>query len=93
MYNSIIKIDKERIPIMQYIRIYTESKTMNSYYYGEQTGEMFILEQSKGGNGLSVEIIAGISLVIYAFIRKIEKPISFDAVSYTHLTLPTNSLV
>ena len=50
---------------MKYIRIYTESKSMNSYYYEEQTGEMFILEQSKGGNGLSV--------------RKIEKPISFDA--------------
>ena len=64
---------------MKYIRIYTESKSMNSYYYEEQTGEMFILEQSKGGNGLSVGIIAGISLVIYAFVRKIEKPISFDA--------------
>ena len=62
---------------MKYIRIYTESKSMNSYYYEEQTGEMFILEQSKGGNGLSVGIIAGISLVIYAFVRKIEKPISF----------------
>ncbi len=37
---------------------------------------MFILEQSKGGNGLSVGIIVGISLVIYAFVRKIEKPIS-----------------
>ena len=55
---------------MKYIRIYTESKSMNSYYYEEQTGEMFILEQSKGGNGLSVGIIAGISLVIYAFVRK-----------------------
>ena len=64
---------------MKYIRIYTESKSMNNYYYEEQTGEMFILEQSKGGNGLSVGIIAGISLVIYAFVRKIEKPISFDA--------------
>lgn len=53
---------------MKYIRIYTESKSMNSYYYEEQTGEMFILEQSKGGNGLSVGIIAGISLVIYAFV-------------------------
>lgn len=52
---------------------------MNSYYYEEQTGEMFILEQSKGGNGFSIGIIAGISLVIYAFVRKIEKPISFDA--------------
>ena len=64
---------------MKYIRIYTESKSMNNYYYEEQTGEMFILEQSKGGNGLSVGIIAGISLVIYAFVGKIEKPISFDA--------------
>ena len=64
---------------MKYIRIYTESKSMNNYYYEEQTGEMFILEQSKGGNGLSVGIIVGISLVIYAFVRKIEKPISFDA--------------
>ena len=41
---------------MKYIRIYTKSKSMNSYYYEEQTGEMFILEQSKGGNGLSVGI-------------------------------------
>ncbi len=65
--------------MVKYIRIYTESKSMNSYYYEEQTGEMFILEQNKGGNGLSVGIIAGISLVIYAFVRKIEKPISFDA--------------
>lgn len=51
---------------------------MNSYYYEEQTGEMFLLEQ-KRGNGLSVGIIAGLSLVLYAFVRKIEKPISFDA--------------
>lgn len=63
---------------MKYIRLYTESKSMNSYYYEEQTGEMFLLEQ-KSGNGLSVGIIAGISLVLYAFVRKIEKPISFDA--------------
>lgn len=63
---------------MQYIRLYTDSKSMNSYYYEEQTGEMFLLEQ-KSGNGLAVEIIAGISLVIYAFVRKIEKPIFFDA--------------
>ena len=60
---------------MKYIRLYTETKSMNSYYYEEQTGEMFILGQSKGGNGLTVGIIAGISLVIYAFVRKIEKPI------------------
>lgn len=52
---------------------------MNSYYYEEQTGEMFLLEQNKGGNGLSVGIIAGISLVIFTFVRKIEKPISFNA--------------
>lgn len=62
---------------MQYIRIYTDSKSLNSYYYEEQTGEMFLLEQ-KNGNGLSVGIIAGISFVIYAFVRKIEKPISFE---------------
>lgn len=64
---------------MKYIRLYTESKSMNSYYYEEQTGEMFLLEQSKGGNGLSVGILAGILLVLYACVRKIEKPISFDA--------------
>ena len=40
---------------MKYIRIYTESKSMNSYYYEEQTGEMFILEQSKGGTGFLLE--------------------------------------
>ena len=50
---------------------------MNSYYYEEQTGEMFLLEQ-KSGNGLSVGIIAGISLVLYAF-EENKKPISFDA--------------
>ncbi len=60
--------------MMQYIRLYTDSKSMNSYYYEEQTGEMFLLEQ-KSENGLAVGIIAGISLVIYAFVRKIEKPI------------------
>lgn len=64
--------------MMQYIRLYTDSKSMNSYYYEEQTGEMFLLEQ-KSENGLAVGIIAGISLVIYAFVRKIEKPIFFDA--------------
>lgn len=63
---------------MKYIRLYTESKSMNSYYYEEQTGEMFLLEQ-KRGNGLCVGIIAGISIVLYAFVRKIEKPILFDA--------------
>ena len=31
---------------MKYIRIYTESKSMNSYYYEEQTGEMFIYSGS-----------------------------------------------
>lgn len=42
---------------MKYIRIYTESKSMNSYYYEEQTGEMFILEQSKAkvGTGFLLE--------------------------------------
>ena len=37
------------------------------------------LSKAKVGTGVSVGIIAGISLVIYAFVRKIEKPISFDA--------------
>lgn len=63
---------------MQYIRLYAESKSLNSYYYEEQTGEIFLLEQNKGGSGLSVGIIAGISLVIFAFVRKMEQPVSFD---------------
>lgn len=64
---------------MKCIWICTETKTMNSYYYDELTGEILLFENKKAGNGLSVGIITGISLVLYAFVRKIEKPISFDA--------------
>lgn len=59
--------------LMKYIRLYTETKSMNSYYYEELTGEIFLLENKQGGNGLSVGIIAGTALMIYTFVRKMEK--------------------
>lgn len=52
---------------------------MNSYYYEELSGEMFLFDNKKGGGGLSVGIIAGLLIVIYTFVRKMEKPISIDA--------------
>lgn len=64
---------------MGYVRLYTETTSMNSYYYEELSGEIFLFENKRGGNGLCMGTIAGISLVIFTFVRKIEKSIPFDA--------------
>ena len=38
----------------------------------------FVFDNKKGGNGLAVGVLSGISLIIYALVRNIEKPIPFD---------------
>ena len=63
---------------MKYIWICSEANTWSSYYYDELTEEFFVFDNKKGGNGLTVGVLSGISLMIYALVRKIEKPIPFD---------------
>lgn len=63
---------------MKYIWICSEANTWSSYYYDELTEEFFVFDNKKGGNGLTVGVLSGISLIIYALVRKIETPIPFD---------------
>lgn len=62
---------------MKYIWMCSEANTWSSYYYDEQTEE-FLYLIIKRGNGLVVGVLSGISLIIYALVRNIEKPIPFD---------------
>lgn len=64
--------------MMRYVWLFSDSKTMNSYYYDEITRKIYLLENKKGGKGLSAGVIAGFSIIIYAIVRKIERPISLD---------------
>ena len=49
---------------MGYVRLYTETTSMNSYYYEELSGEIFLFENKRGGNGLCMGTIAGIFLLL-----------------------------
>ena len=57
---------------MKYIWMCSEANTWSSYYYDEQTEEFFVFDNKKGGNGLVVGVLSGISLIIYALVRNIE---------------------
>lgn len=62
----------------RYVLLSHDSKTMNTFYYDEMTGQICLLENKKSGKGISVGVIAGLSVLIYAFVRRIENPVSID---------------
>lgn len=62
----------------RYVLLSHDSKTMNTFYYDEMTGQICLLENKKNGKGLSVGVIAGLSILIYTFVRRIENPVSID---------------
>lgn len=62
----------------RYVLLSHDSKTMNTFYYDEMTGQICLLENKKSEKGLSVGVIAGLSILIYTFVRRIENPVSID---------------
>ena len=62
----------------RYVLLSHDSKTGNTFYYDEMTGQICLLENKKIGNGISVPVIAGLSILIYVFVRRIENPVSID---------------
>ena len=62
----------------RYVLLSHDSKTGNTFYYDEMTGQICLLENKKSEKGLSVGVIAGLSILIYVFVRRIENPVSID---------------
>lgn len=62
----------------RYVLLSHDSKTGNTFYYDEMTGQICRLENKKIGNGISIPVIVGLSVLIYAFVRRIENPVSID---------------
>lgn len=62
----------------RYVLLSHDSKTMNTFYYDEMTGQICLLENKKNGKGLSIGVIAGLSILIYTFVRRMENPVSID---------------
>lgn len=62
----------------RYVLLSHDSKTGNTFYYDEMTGQICLLENKKIGNGISAPVIAGLSILIYVFVRRIENPVSID---------------
>ncbi len=60
----------------RYVLLSHDSKTGNTFYYDEMTGQICLLENKKIGNGISAPVIAGLSILIYVFVRRIENPVS-----------------
>lgn len=59
----------------RYVWLFHDSKTMNNFYYDELTGQICLLKNKKSGKGISAGVIAGFSVLIYVFVRRIERPV------------------
>lgn len=62
----------------RYVLLSHDSKTMNTFYYDEMAEQICLLENKKSGRGLSVGVIAGFSILICVFVRRMENPVSID---------------
>lgn len=70
--------EKRACDMKRYVWLFHDSKTMNNFYYDEITGNICLLENQKSGSGISVGVIAGLSILIYVLVRRIEKPVPID---------------
>ena len=71
----------------RYILLSHDPGTMNTFYYDEMTGRICLLENKKIGNGTSAAVITGISVLIYAFVRRNENLVSIDSYSLYWISL------